>query len=382
MAVYKSKTPTKDNRCWYFKTKYTDKYGNIKQKRSKSFATKVEAIKAETSFLIRMETTGIDIPVSMNFRTLYNEFYKKQAGVVKLTSLKTYNNYFKHFKIFEKTKVANFTGEQFEIWKKETSSSNKYTIGNLNSQITFWKTLLNFAMIEYGFELEKEYKKIKFFVNTEVIEKRHNTYSLVDFRKFIANEDDLMLICFWELLFYCGLNFAELIGLQWKKISLRNKTIKINDQYLRVDKNHFGYAYERCNLKSPKNVRTISINRAPGRHLRQLSRKLRAEGSFNRNNLIFSYDGETPIAMSILLRRKKWLATQAKLKEITFKDFRHSCALLLLSNGASITSVSSYLGFGETTDCLATYSYMIPSTMPEVVNIINAINNKNKSEKS
>lgn len=381
MAVYKNPTPTKDGREWYFKNNYTDGKGNYKQKRSKCYSTRTEAIMAERDFEIVMSTRKIDIPVSMNFKTLFKRFMKKQEGVVKFETLRTYPDKFKYFKIFEVTKVNDFTADQFEVWK--TQILNKYdsmSVASKNYLIKFWKSLLNFAMSEYGFALEREYNKISFFPIQDDLGFKHRTYTLRQFKKFLSFESDLRMICFWELLFYCGLNLSEIRGLQWKKISLRNKTIKINDQIVKVSKAKYGYSYQRCNLKSPKNERVIPMNRSPGRHLRQLYKKLKEEGKFNRDDLVFSADGTTPFSDTYYNNRKDELFKKAKLNPISLKEFRHSCALLLLTNGASITSVSKYLGYSDATDCMETYSYMSPSVMPEVVNIINEINVKNKSK--
>ena len=51
-----------------------------------------------------------------------------------------------------------------------------------------------------------------------------------------------------------------------------------------------------------------------------------------------------PIADSNIYLRRTKLATLAGLKVIRIHDFRHSCASLLINNGANVTLVAKYLG--------------------------------------
>lgn len=46
----------------------------------------------------------------------------------------------------------------------------------------------------------------------------------------------------------------------------------------------------------------------------------------------------------LLRRRKNDDAEKAGVKQIRIHDFRHSCASLLINNGANITMVAKYLG--------------------------------------
>lgn len=51
MPIYKSKTPTKDGRKFFYKVSYKDAFGNSKTVVSKKFFTKTEAKKEEAIFL-------------------------------------------------------------------------------------------------------------------------------------------------------------------------------------------------------------------------------------------------------------------------------------------------------------------------------------------
>lgn len=60
------------------------------------------------------------------------------------------------------------------------------------------------------------------------------------------------------------------------------------------------------------------------------------------DNFFVVFDAKHIANSNIYLRRTK-LATLAGLKVISFRDFRHSCASLLINNGANVTLVAKYL---------------------------------------
>lgn len=62
---------------------------------------------------------------------------------------------------------------------------------------------------------------------------------------------------------------------------------------------------------------------------------------------------------------------KANLKQIRIHDFRHSCASLLINNGANINEVASYLGHTKIDETLNTYSHMFKNQMSDVVDTIN-----------
>lgn len=92
---------------------------------------------------------------------------------------------------------------------------------------------------------------------------------------------------------------------------------------------------------------------------------------FNDNSFVVSY--AKPIAdPNIYLRRTK-LANLAGLKVIRTHDFRHSCASLLINNGANITLVAKYLGHTKIEEILNTYSHMFSTALDSVVSVIDSL---------
>ena len=57
-------------------------------------------------------------------------------------------------------------------------------------------------------------------------------------------------------------------------------------------------------------------------------------------------------------------------------DFRHSCASLLINNGANVTMVARYLGHAKIDETLNTYSHMFKNKLDDIVGTINRLNNK------
>ena len=64
---------------------------------------------------------------------------------------------------------------------------------------------------------------------------------------------------------------------------------------------------------------------------------------------------------------------KAEVKEIRIHDFRHSCASLLINNGANIMIVAKYLGHAKIDKTLNTYSHLFKNKMDDIVNLMNKL---------
>ena len=83
-----------------------------------------------------------------------------------------------------------------------------------------------------------------------------------------------------------------------------------------------------------------------------------------------------PIADSNVYLRITKLATLACLKIIRIHDFNHSCASLLINNGANVTLIAKYLGHTKIEETLNTYSHMYQNRLENIVQIIEVQNTK------
>ena len=94
MPIYKTKTPTKDGRAWFFKVGYTDVFGNYKQKSSRKYATQREA-KLEMAKFIDEQSKN-KCPDEMTFRQLYERFRDYQDDKIRETTKYNYKNKLKY----------------------------------------------------------------------------------------------------------------------------------------------------------------------------------------------------------------------------------------------------------------------------------------------
>ena len=91
------------------------------------------------------------------------------------------------------------------------------------------------------------------------------------------------------------------------------------------------------------------------------------------NDDFFVVSDAKPIADSNIQLRRTKLATLAGLKVIRIHDFRHSCASLLINNGANVTLVAKYLGHTKIEETLNTYSHMFSTALDSVVSVIDSL---------
>ena len=91
------------------------------------------------------------------------------------------------------------------------------------------------------------------------------------------------------------------------------------------------------------------------------------------NDDFFVVSDAKPIADSNIYLRRTKLANLAGLKVIRIHDFRHSCASLLINNGANVTLVAKYLGHTKIEETLNTYTLLFNSALNEVVDLIDKL---------
>lgn len=196
-------------------------------------------------------------------------------------------------------------------------------------------------------------------------------YTYDEVKMFISYEEDLRWKCVFEILYYCGLRKAELKDLTWKDIYLDKKILSVNKQ---ITQRNNCAKFEFSDAKTRDSRRIVPITKILLNDLKMLY-ELDKKDYYGFNDDFFVVSDAKPIADSNIYLRRTKPANLAVLKVIRIHDFRHSCASLLINNGANVTLVAKYLGHTKVEKTLKTYSHLFTSTLDDVIAVIDNLDN-------
>lgn len=363
---------TKDGRKWMFEIRVKDNNGKKHHYRSKMFLTKKEAQKAEREYINDIEKNNIK--ESMTLGDLMNEHFEYQKDKVKYTTQHNYKMKLSHFVSLVDIKISDLNIDDIEKWKEEIN--NKLTpAGTLlatrtkNDLFKYLKSILNYGTKWHDFNFASMYNKMTNFNNPNELPKEMEFYTYEEFKKFISVEDDIRFKTLFETLYYCGLRRGEIRGLTWNNIDFDRKELSIKQNVVNVSGDS-GYWL----ITTPKTKTSMRIIPMPNNLVSDM--KLLKEESkkiYGFEEKWFVFGDIAPIHPDVLRRRKNENAKKAGVKQIRIHDFRHSCASLLINNGANITMVAKYLGHSKIDETLNTYSHMFKNKLDNIVETINRL---------
>ena len=362
MSIVKSK-PTKDGRQYSFKVRYTALDGSNKQYLSKKYALKKEAQEAERQFLLTL--TNKTEYSQITFKDLILSYDEFQKSRLKITSYSDYKKFLKYLESLYKVKVLDFNLVHFNQWK---NSINKLELSTTykNNIYKFLRALLHYANKYLDLNVSAITNKLTGFKNPNEIKKEMNFYTYEEFKKFIDQEKDLKYKCFFETLYYCGLRKGEANALTWNDIDMANNTIRINKNLTHKIK---GEKYVILPPKTKSSIRILPLPKSLENDIKLLYKEYSKYDNFNKDWFIFG--GIFPLADTTIQIHSDKNCNSANVKHIRIHDFRHSCASLLINNGASITLVAKYLGHSNISTTLNTYTHMFKNEFDEIINTIN-----------
>jgi integrase len=157
---------------------------------------------------------------------------------------------------------------------------------------------------------------------------------------------------------YGGLRWAELVGLKRKRVNLLKRRLHIAETLSEV----------RGQLiwTDTKNHQTRDVT-LPGFVVDGLAEHLNHYTAPEPDALVFTTDSGTPLR-SPNFRRNVWLpaTSEANLDGLTPHHLRHTCASLLISEGAHARQVMEQLGHSSINVTMTTYAKVFPSDMDDL----------------
>lgn len=203
------------------------------------------------------------------------------------------------------------------------------------------------------------------FSNVNEVKKEMLFFDKQEFERFISVEEDIVYKNFWNILYYCGLRLGEAQSLTWNDIDLNKNTISINKSVITRIK---GHKYIITTPKTKSSIRTLPISKNISKSLKNLLKYYQSVDGFNYDWFVFG--GYKILPSTTITKHKDINCEKANIKRIRLHDFRHSCASLLINNGANITLVAKYLGHSKIDQTLNTYSHLYKNQLNEIVELI------------
>ena len=374
MAVIKlnQKKWTKDGRKWCFRVRYKNLDGCTKEYQSKSYLTKAEAINAERVFFLELDKYRPDN--DMTFKDLYTAFYEYQKDKVKETTLNTYKDRMRYMALLDNVKVKEYNIQNYELWRKKML---EYNLSNRtrNYVYKFLKTIMNFGTKWYGLNFSNIYPKMTNFTDPNEIKKEMEFWTYEEFKQFISVEKDLVFKSFFKTLYFCGLRKGEIRALTWNDINFDNSSLTVNKG---LSDNVNGKKYIITSPKTLSSNRTLPMPKELVNDLLELKEYYKQFSNYSEEWFVFG--GPLPLGDDKIRRRKNENCKLANVKQIRIHDFRHSCASLLINNGADITLVAKFLGHSKIEETLNTYSHMFKNKLNNIVSIIDNLNSNSQIE--
>ncbi len=365
MAIYQSKNKTKDGRSWFFRIKYKDIYGNTKDYTSKKYKLKREAEEEEANFKISIHKSKQGICVK-TFNDLFLEYQQKSQNEVKKQTLFKHITQYNHLKpIIVNLTIDKLTIPLYENIKNELKSKG-FCTEYANKILGIIDRLLMYAKKYYNVSNEVPAICGKLKSVNEIKEEMH-FFTFEEYQKFDRNITDNLFHTFFEFLYFMGTRQGETTALNWNDINFIQKTVRINKTLTTKIKG------EKWTISSPKTKSSNRILPIPQKLLNDLINLKKYYEAFSGfKNEWFVFGGIRPLPETTIQNKKNEYCDLIG-KRIRIHDFRHSCASLLINQGARIALVSKYLGHSNISITLDTYTHMYQSELENMTNILDKL---------
>lgn len=183
-------------------------------------------------------------------------------------------------------------------------------------------------------------------------------------------EIPVMIGCFY------GFRRSEVIGLKWSAVDFEKKTITINHTITQSK----GKLIIRDKTKTKSSKRTLPLEPIVESFLLELKEKQKENkklcgNSYNKEWLeyICVDDGGNLIRPDYVTETFLKLLKKRKLKEIRFHDLRHTCASILLKNGANMKEIQAWLGHSNYNTTANLYAHLDTSSVCNTGKVITSV---------
>lgn len=350
MPIYKDKK----RNTWYCKFYYTNWQGIRQQKCKRGFARQRDAKKWEEDFLGKMQGTP-----DMTFETLYDLYMEDLAARVKQISVTGKEHVFRlHILPFFSNKPINgITPANVRSWQN-TRIEKGYSDSYLHRMHNMLVAILNYAVTYYNLP-ENPCKKAGSMGKKTVVV---NFWTKDEYERFLSTVKSEQARTAFQVLYYSGIRFGELLALTPEDINFDNNIISITKSLQRLQKQDVV-----TTPKTPKSIRDINM---PPFVMNELKNYMDMLCELGKKDRIFPF---TKSFIGGVMRRG---CRKSNIKLIRIHDIRHSHASLLIDMGFLPLLIAERLGHEKVETTLNTYSHLYPNKHSEVAKKLEHLQNK------
>ncbi len=348
---------TKDlNGTWTARFYYTDSHGTRKQKFTRGFKTKKEALEYEREFIAKSEFS-----VDMKFQSLYELYFEDLKHRVKETTLSLRRGIFEkrllpHFKNESVSDITPMSIRNFQ--NKLLSYKNKDEVGYSQTYLKLinntLSSILNYAVSFHGLQVNP-CSKTKSIGKTSSSEMQ--IWTLEEFNKFSEySKENIEAYTAFNTLFWTGMRLGEMLALTVKDIDFKANTISINKTYSK--------SKGKILVTAPKTEGSIRVIQVSKKVIKILEEYVSKIYKYNDETRLFIYH---PAHFRKLM---KDYANKAEIKIIRIHDLRHSHASLLIHLGINPLLISKRLGHEKVDTTLNIYSHLYPDASEKMIEML------------
>lgn len=351
--------------------------GKRKQKKKKGFKKKKEAkeFKSKVENEIN-EGTYID-PAKIPFSELAEKWFnKKKIGLSKQT-IKNYRiNLDKYvLPFFGDAAISKITTEDIDnfIGDMLTRKTKKGKIGYAPETIDKAFDVIS-GCFNYAIDHELIKKNPCEKATLPKMKKGETSVWTDDEAKtFLNSIKDNRLYCLFYIALHTGMRQGELLGLRWKDIDFKHKRLSIKQVMSHDAKEmYLGAKTEAGNRSIDLGDKALEILKE--HRTKQEEEKEKYADIYKDQDLVFCTLYGTPMNPSNIRNRiMNPVIEEIGITKIRFHDLRHTCATILLLNGAPVKAVSERLGHSNIKVTLQTYAHVLPSTSQQLADQMDGI---------
>ncbi len=327
---------------WMYRHKYYDALGERQEKKKSSFKTEKAGLKA----LLEVKASLLDGQVKkvendqMTVAQWLDIWYETYSSDWKETTQIQRKNSIKHQMkpLLGKYKLSELDRTTYRrVFINKLLKTHQPRTVSLHNKL--FKTAIN-AAVEDEIITRNRFNK----VNVEFDKQTKNFLTPKELNKFLATAksiDNTTNYTVALFLAYTGVRRGEVMGLMWKNINFKKKTITI--ERTRDNKG----------VRTPKtkrSYRTIIIDEKLINQLKKYKKwcketMLSFGLHIQRDDFVFiSYQSGTPISENTIKYSFERIIKKAKIKRITPHGLRHTHATILINNRVPVTTIADRLG--------------------------------------